>query len=718
MRKYILILICFSFVLLSGCKKSQSDKASTETFRKIDFTTTTSTMNGFALAENSSLYVLNENYDIVQYKHDGTLLKEIQNTSDFTTLCTSSEFLYAYDAIKHQLLSFDTKTTTSQKISDSLDVSVIRKMIATENSLYLLTIPSPAPSIEFVSNGYINSGEVLLQVDLKTGDVKDTGEENILAIYLASNGTLYYYAYRDDTYSLFSYSTKNSKSKRIHDMSDVGYISAFVYEGDYFVYSDSTTQSVNVLQLADNRITTIAEDTLILSGNDMAYLEGNVLYRAFSGVSSQSALYTYYLGDLDATNDTPTANTAQGNEQNSSTSSDDLTPTQEVTDTPTKVVEQGKITVSTSMRAYLDPEAVKKRSGIRTKLVDQTVYQDAFLAEIMAGNPNVDIYITAYASSVTTGIRDKNIYVPLNDSDIITNHLTKCFDYVADSAKSSNGDVWMLPLSLNASAIWYVPENLNQSSITTDDFLTLDSFFSMAQRTTDTGAYSAYLNYPSTFCHELIEQYDYLYNDYSMNKILYNTEQFKELFDRLYSGWIMYSQTPTHPLFKNSTSEPAGEFIWDSPVYDTSSVLYKWSSISDQLNTPNVTLDGWRALPSPHITTNFNGNVTNMIYAFINPYSENKDLALKYLEAITEAPFDYMTILSPLMFEDTTMYELHYDINQPAFTDIYQIMKNGILLGDRYSISDTVIDDYQNNRLSIEETIHAIQREAEMWLNE
>ena len=57
------------------------------------------------------------------------------------------------------------------------------------------------------------------------------------------------------------------------------------------------------------------------------------------------------------------------------------------------------------------------------------------------------------------------------------------------------------------------------------------------------------------------------------------------------------------------------------------------------------------------------------------------------------------------------MYADRYDITQPAFEDIYNIVKDG-MINSRcgFYINGNIIDDYQNGRLTLDEAIALIQR--------
>lgn len=67
--------------------------------------------------------------------------------------------------------------------------------------------------------------------------------------------------------------------------------------------------------------------------------------------------------------------------------------------------------------------------------------------------------------------------------------------------------------------------------------------------------------------------------------------------------------------------------------------------------------EGWRALPAPMLDNSVQGDTVYVDCAIINPYSENKELALWYLELVARNPGMLNPILPAFLFKDKTMYE-------------------------------------------------------------
>lgn len=708
MRKNLLCGLILVLALMAGCSNSKKNNAEDtvkpQPFQKVNFTNPVNEIITFTVSTDSNLYILGANGLLSAYKNDGTLIREYENTGDLIAVCWHNGMIYAYDAVKQRIITLNTENGEIKNISDELKAEEILKLTFAGEYLYALAVPEVHGDYVPGPNRYINFGEIIYQINPKTGEVKNIHEDNIIAIYTASDGKLYYYAYRDDTYALYHYNTKDGQSSKLYDMNDTGYITAFVYEKDYFVYSNQET--VVALNLSDNTEKIVDEQVLILCGNDMTCLYGNVIYFGYRLDYKPNTIISIYLENIGSSIHIDINAGELDNNVNQ--------------DKSQNVVKEnrGRVTISTYFGPSINSTAVKRISGINTRIINQGLNDEVVLTEVMAGNSDVDIYITAPGSYLAEGVLSKGIFVPLNDSIIIKEYKDKCFDYVADAMMSLSGDIWALPLCLEANVIWYVPENIEKFEIDLEEFRYFDDFLKLSERMPKEGFPAAYVDSPFSFANAMHAQYEMINNNFKEKKVNYNTPLYKDIFEKTRSGWVNNTPNPKHPIFRNS-DDYQGELISESAPYDKSRVIYKFCSIGEHLNVRSDSLEGWRVLPVPRISPDVMKNVVGLEFAFINPHSKNKELALEYLETLTKVSFEYIHYTSAFLFKDKEMYADRYDISQPAFEDIYNVVKDGKIVGTGgFYLNSDIINNYQNGRLSLDEAVAAIQREAEMWLNE
>ncbi len=705
MRKSVFCIVLSILCLLLGCNQPKETNISHELkpYEKLSFTMPTEIMT-FCISTNREIFALKAGGKLGRYEHDGTKIQEYENSTDYLALCWGDDSIYAFDAVKYQIVSLNIENGNPKVIVDNLNTDEILKLAMADGYLYALAVSDAHGHSDNSSKGYTDFGEKLYQIDPQTGKTIDTQEDNIIAIYGGSDGTLYYYAYRNDTYALYTYS--QGKSKKIHDMKYTSYISAFIYENGQFIYSTIENPSLIYHRFSDKIDIVIAEDTFLLSGNDMTFLDGNVIYYGYHS-STDNALHSIYLEDISLQADSI-----------KNTNGDDTMNTDSRNSSKSSVTPKDTITISTPLVSYYNTNAVKNSSGINARIMEQNPYYDVVITELMSGNSDADIYIGIYSSYLTSGVLDKKIYVPLDDSEIIQSYRDKLFPYVADTMTSPSGDIWMLPLSIDADVLWYVPENMKKYDVDLAEFRYLDSFLKLCERMPKTGYPAAYVDSGSNLAYNLHNQYDIIYNDYINKKMHFDTPFYKDFFDKMWSGWMMYSPAPRHPMLRNSYDDNNNnELFEETAPYDKTRIIYKYTSAGGHINIADAPFDGWRVAPCPHINPDMSGNIVYMTYAYINPNSPNKEQALKYLEAITEVPFEFHTF-STFLFQDKTIYEGHYDTTQPAFDDLYSIMEEGVLRNNRYILTDNPIVEYQNGRLTLDEAVEFIQREATMWANE
>lgn len=123
-------------------------------------------------------------------------------------------------------------------------------------------------------------------------------------------------------------------------------------------------------------------------------------------------------------------------------------------------------------------------------------------------------------------------------------------------------------------------------------------------------------------------------------------------------------------------------------------------------------------MPFPKLQSASEKNLVALSYAYVNPYSKQKEAATEYLEVVLEG--QEKCISMPLFFrEDMEFYEPYYDTSAPAFQDLYGIFRDAdVTLGYAWDLSTEYITDYQRGLISFDEAIDRRQKCAETGLYE
>lgn len=687
MKKMINTVLCLLIIVLvyAGCNKNSVIRSERETkFQKMNLESLLAEVRPegvFALAENGELYVAKKEGEICRYASDGSLLQTYAVEGYVTTLCLMGDYLFFY-TYEDELWRISIEDGKSVILVEQLLLSDMQQLIAAGESLCAFANQE--------ENGQWRT--VIVQIDPVAGSTAllETPEGDLRGIYGAADGVLYYCLEKNGSTGLYSYMTEKKESELQYDLTEHleqgQIIQCFVYEQELFAFT-SSTEELTVLSLTEEKSATIPLTGNVTFGKDMICVAGNIMCCTYQPKTDSFVFEHIYLGEMEL-----------------------KTPK-----TPLKG------TVALKGTLALDTLVIEETTGLKTRIEPNAMHSEEFLLEIMAGNPEVDIYILNVSDKVALALKEKGIYVPLNDSVKINEYKEACFPYIAEEMVTETGDIWMLPCRVSAACIWYVEENMKKFGISTEEFQTVDSFFALSKEMKKKLAgteYRCYVESPANFGNAMRAQYDAVYCDFENGIVNYRTEEFRSFFQEQWSNWVIYSKNPVHPFLEGTLNETGYDLLSEHPKFSTKRVVYKWSYPSAHFEYG--AWEGWRVAPEPRISEKIEGNNVNMIGMVVNPYSEQKELAVAYLEAIAENPMKAFAGSNdfPFLFEDMSMYEECYDVMLPAVQDMYRLFQNGYLSSVSYPYPDNFILEYQEGRLTLEEALEKMERDTEMWLNE
>lgn len=637
----------------------------------------------FAVSDTGDIFISESREKVCRYSKNGVLLHTYEDVRDADALCLLGDNLFIYTS-QDELLRLSIETNEIVTIVEQLFISEMQNLVESEGKLYGIVMANESGQYDLV----------VKQIDPINGSVKniETVEGGIRAIYGSSDDVLYYCISRNGSTYLYSYQSEKEESKLVYDITNYleaeQQVMSFVYERGLFVYT-TLKEEIVVINLEEEKCASVPINGFVTSGKGLTCVKGNVICQPFSQESKESSLQTLYLEDIVLEE--------------------------------RKAPLSGTITVRCSdiLNGSLDSDAIEKRSGFRTEFITGPTYTDEFLAEVMAGNPDIDVYVFSMNQGVAQSIKEKGVFVPLNSSKAIKEYQEACFSYIADGMETETGDIWMLPIAVSSNCIWYVEDNLEKFKVSTEEFQTMESFFALSKEMkvqlagTD---YRAYVDTSLNLMNDWEAEYESVYCDFANGTVNYNTKEYRDFFERAWNGWRIYSSSPQHPYMSGSLLDEYTGMYGTHPKFNSDVMIYKWTTSNEQLINGN--LEGWRVLPTPKFSEEVQENMVTVMGLVLNPYSEQKELAMAYLEEIAKNPIGVYSKYSSFLFEGINTYSEEYDITLPAVQDLYQLFSNGMIGGMLYPNYNSVVADYQEGRLSLDEAINALQRETEMWLNE
>lgn len=690
-RTFCIYMVLFMVAILTACGAGNSNFANSTV---PDFTKVSSEamIRHFTVVGDDCTAALTYREDnslsFVRYeKGKEVFSKTLTDNYEGLYFWQEGDCFFAYNKTKLQLEKLNIDFELQEVLQENWDVFEIKHMAVKENSLYLLSVSenpyASNPSLDETS-GYMDFGEEVFAIDLGTKKSRKLPIEHAICQYLAEDGNLYYYTYENNSYTLQKYDISYEKLRRISKMDDVGYIYSFVLIGDEFIYAGLDSMDITIKNINTDLITSKAENIYIMRGMDFQGYKGSMIY-----LNREDATIDAYFPQRPKTSE-------EGMEQEF----------------------YGEELVLGTASAYYIPVKMNKLEadyGIAASAYETEFYDNELLLKLMAGDKDVDIYICTINTNIGRNIRKNGIYVPLNDSEKIRTALEGYWDYLEDFCYCENGDIWGVPIAVDMEVTWYVPENMEKLGLTVTDLELFNSFLLAQGKVKEQDKYE-YYGEATTFANDMRNLYhaNYGYLDY-------DNEIYRDWFTKMWDGWIRWSGPyAQHPTFQNINEDPEYE---EGKEYNTEKVAFKSESVAKML-TRATDLSGWRACAFPKLASTEEKSPLIIYYAFVNPYSENIEAAKAYLSYIVGNPQEYTRIPEGALsmnfvYKDKEAYAEKYDIHAPWFEDVFCIYEQGAVYEALLSNSDyAYIDEYQNGRWTLDETIEYLERQAEMYMNE
>ncbi len=518
------------------------------------------------------------------------------------------------------------------------------------------------------------------------------------------DGNLYFYTHQNGNYELSIYNEKKDKLEQRREMNDVGYIYAMAMYDNNFA-SASWNAELNTKDLTTDILSTEKLDTLIFNGTDFCVYKGNLIY--INRISGN--IEVLYKGKIETVSELNDVSEKEPLKQ-------------------AFVGEKLVVGVATPSSLPFDKNKLRDMSGIDTSIYTypRELNEDGInhlLIKLMAGDSDVDIYFLNSRTYSSVAVMNNKMYVPLNDSDIISEKNDKYFGYIKDFL-IDDGNIWAVPMGTSTAATWYVPENIEKIGITKDDFALFSDYLKACEKAKETEDMKYYVEDWNIASH-LSNVYDSNFNDFENKFVNYDTPTFRNMFSSLYDGWIRYSSPyAQNPLMNNMYMATAMGTYNDGEEFDENIMLYRTAGISSYFENHQLDdLTGWRVCAAPKLESLDEKNPINLSLAYINPNSEKIDAAKYYLEYLTY--YDTELLLydakyyTNFFYEDATDYVGIYDTSHVLFKDIYSIYQQGVTATAAFPIEfDPHVDEYQNGRYTLDDVVNELQRQAEMGLNE
>lgn len=110
-----------------------------------------------------------------------------------------------------------------------------------------------------------------------------------------------------------------------------------------------------------------------------------------------------------------------------------------------------------------------------SQIKNQQLSQDGFALTVLSLDKSYDLAMLSTREIYANDIKEKGSFYPLNNVPGVAEYIDSCFPYVKEASVNDNGEIWMLPISLDVCSLIYNEKNCADNSITfpnrLEDFL-------------------------------------------------------------------------------------------------------------------------------------------------------------------------------------------------------------------------------------------------------
>ncbi len=677
MKKFHIIIYTFIIiVILSSCKKETATDTSLqleEDFFQYEFGG--ENIISYDIDENGTLYsVTNKITGYTKYLHKGKE-EELANTETYINIVSPNGILMdSYSAPNVNMISLlDDKilyisystdgiylnellkeTKSSEVIGKFTDYTSINKLEPINDTLFF--IGRHKDKIQKVytlasdDRRFHYSGEQIGYFNLSTGTIENLPIELPLSISKNTSGNLVIYAYDPSIgyyFTIYDVDKQSLSDKIPNNMGQLSNFTIFNKENNY-IYLDLTTT------------------TFKLSSASLTPEEGkrdvlpDILVSTYN-IKSKGE-YTYFI-DLNLTNIFRFKTSAY-------------------------LRDNKKLTLLSNQVFNL---YVPFSCGYNIKY--DATSDDKLALLMLSQDKNYDIYSMNTRQDISSNIRDKGSFYPLNEVDGVKEYLDACFPYIKEAATNLDGDIWMLPIYIDIPIYLYNESICKEYNIDFSNSMNIESFLNIITRVKKENVLkNLYFNSDFLIVNDFI--YQYLRENKS-----FETDLFTDI------------ATLSKDKLNYMTSDEFGNSSLNVQFQTEGSTDFLFQ-LQDNIKNQMRYLDNTelRATSIPSITNN-QKNIATCYFLAVNPKSKNIKESLKYISSLSKY---LLSNNKTIMKQDRTLYP-----NTMVMDDIYQIYASGDI---KFTYpSELFLDEFEKyllDEIDLETVIIESNRRLDIYLKE
>lgn len=270
--------------------------------------------------------------------------------------------------------------------------------------------------------------------------------------------------------------------------------------------------------------------------------------------------------------------------------------------------------ISASMEAFLP-------FGAGFKLSREFPSLEEFALTVLSNDSNFDIAILHSGADISENIRNKGSFYPLNEVEGVKEYLDVLFPYIKDAATTEDGDVWMIPLTIDIPFLLYNEENCEEAGFEITDNMDIKEFADIVKRIRGDDTLKDKANYKDyPFIDTLFDYYIREYKTFDSDLFLLLAKEMKDAFNPFHEKPMSDNFFVENELYEGSKRKPL--FVLQN-TYTGRHLNY--DSIPDSLHASKFPQVGEK-------TT----SVVNALFLTVNPASKNLEESLNYISKLCQ----------------------------------------------------------------------------------
>ena len=320
---------------------------------------------------------------------------------------------------------------------------------------------------------------------------------------------------------------------------------------------------------------------------------------------------------------------------------------------------------------------------------------ESFSLAVLSLDSGFDICMVDSYDGFSANIRDKGSFYPLNDVPNVREYLDKCFPFIKEAATDQDGNIWMLPISINLPLIMYNENICPEAGFDFGGDMTIEELIALCEKAYGSEYKTGYDVHPYPLTQNLFVQYMTGHDSFDTPELRKFAEFAKDKINM--SEFPPYLSVMNEELSDLHTQDGENSVLF-SYLYDLTRV--EWLSGVEGFN--------FRAVPA---ITQGEAPVATCAFVSVNPSSSNLEAALDYIADLA----DYLGKQSnSFMLSDKSAYTMNKGIGS-----VYEIVSSAEI---GFNISEEIYFEpyisYHRGEITLEDFIAESDRKLTAYLNE